>query len=153
MQKTKIQQIPRLIKDLYKTVDELEKLFPGQKFTPDGHMAGSIGEVLAAYLYNLDLLANSTEKHDAQTKSDKLVQIKATQGTRVSIRSKPDYLIVLKLNRDGSADEIYNGPGAPAWNNAGKMQKNGQRPITLSKLSKLMASIESKDKIFQTRNL
>ncbi len=116
-------------------------------------MVGSIGEVLAAYLYNLDLLDNSTEKHDAKTKTDKLVQIKATQGKRVSIRSQPDYLIVLKLSRDGSADEVYNGPGAPAWDNAGKMQKNGQRPITLSRLSKLMVSIQSKDKILQARNL
>ena len=32
MQKTNIQKIPKLIKDLYKIVDELEDLFPGQKF-------------------------------------------------------------------------------------------------------------------------
>jgi hypothetical protein len=30
-------------------VSDLEKEFEGRKFTPDGHLVGSIGEVVAAY--------------------------------------------------------------------------------------------------------
>jgi hypothetical protein len=44
-----VQEIPKLIKELYGIVDSLEALFPGRHFTPDGHLVGSIGEVLAAY--------------------------------------------------------------------------------------------------------
>ena len=153
MQKNQIKQIPPLIKKLYEIVDQLEDLFPGQKFTPDGHMVGSIGEVFTAFLYDLELLPHSTETYDAISKADKKVQIKATQGTQVGIRSKPDYFIALKLYRDGNAEEIYNGPGKLVWENAGKMQKNGQRPITLAKLKSLMATVKQEDKIPQTRNI
>lgn len=33
------------IKILYSISQELEDLFPGRHYTPDGHMIGSIGEV------------------------------------------------------------------------------------------------------------
>ena len=49
-------KIPQLIKRLYEIVAELESLYPGRKFTPDGHLVGSIGEVIAAHNYDLILL-------------------------------------------------------------------------------------------------
>lgn len=136
-----IESIPSLIQELYSIVNKLERTYKGRKFTLDGHLVGSIGEVLASYYYDLELLPASTEKHDATTKNNRLVQIKATQGNSVGLRSEPDYLIVIKILRDGSIEEIYNGPGDLAWNSAGKMQKNGQRSIYLSKLKKLMNNI------------
>ena len=135
------------IKELYKITNELENSYPGRKFTIDGHLVGSIGEVIVAEHYNLDLLPNSTKTHDARTKDGKMVQIKATQVKGIAISSEPDYLIVIRLLSDGSWEEIYNGPGRAAWDNAGKMQKNGQRPISLSKLRKLMGSVDINDKI------
>ena len=45
-----LDEVPRLIGRLYDIVDRLEELFPGRKFTPDGHLVGSIGEVIAALL-------------------------------------------------------------------------------------------------------
>ena len=135
------------IKELYKITNELENSYPGRKFTIDGHLVGSIGEVIVAEHYNLDLLPNSTKTHDARTKDGKMVQIKATQVKGIAISSEPDYLIVIRLLSDGSWEEIYNGPGRAAWDNAGKMQKNGQRPIALSKLRNLMGSVDINDKI------
>jgi len=46
-------------------VAELEKEFEGRRFTPDGHLVGSIGEVVAAYAFGLKLLPASNERHDA----------------------------------------------------------------------------------------
>ena len=135
------------IKELYKITNELENSYPGRKFTIDGHLVGSIGEVIVAEHYNLDLLPNSTKTHDARTKDGKMVQIKATQVKGIAISSEPDYLIVIRLLSDGSWEEIYNGPGKAVWESAGKMQKNGQRPISLSKLRNLMGSVDAKDKI------
>ena len=46
---TSMKNVPALVKRLYKVVEELGKL-PGAKdrrFTPDGHLVGSIGEILA----------------------------------------------------------------------------------------------------------
>lgn len=135
------------IKELYKITNELEHSYPGRKFTIDGHLVGSIGEVIVAEHYGLSLLPSSTKTHDAVSKEGKLVQIKATQVQGVSISSEPDYVIVIKLLPNGSWEEVYNGPGKPVWDNAGKMQKNGQRPISLNKLKHLMNSVEKKDMI------
>ena len=48
-----IEKIPALVQRLYGLVEELEELFPSRRFTPDGHLVGSIGEVLAAFHYDL----------------------------------------------------------------------------------------------------
>ena len=135
------------IKQLYKITNELEQTYPGRKFTVDGHLVGSNGEVIVAEHYGLSLLPNSTKTHDAVSKEGKQVQIKATQVKGIAISSEPDYLIVIRILSDGSWEEIYNGPGKAAWDNAGKMQKNGQRPISLSKLRNLMGSVDVNDKI------
>ena len=135
------------IKELYKITNELGSSYPGRKFTIDGHLVGSIGEVIVAEHYGLELLRNSTETHDAVSTEGKYIQIKATQINRIAISSEPDYLIVIKLFSDGSWEEIYNGPGELIWDNAGKLQKNGQRPISLAKLKSLMSSVSAKDRI------
>ena len=67
MTKDRISRIPKLIKEIYRIIDQLELMFPGRKFTPDGHLVGSIGEVLAASAYDLELLPASTSVHDARS--------------------------------------------------------------------------------------
>jgi len=133
-----IAQVPELVRQLCGLVDQLEELFPGRKFTLDGHLVGSIGEVLAANRYGLELLPASAPTHDARASDGRLVQIKITQAKSVALRSAPEHLIVLHLARDGSTTEVYDGPGEPAWNGAGKMQSNGQRQISLRRLQTLM---------------
>ena len=129
------------IKALYAISREVEQLFPGRHYTPDGHMVGSIGEALAASWYGLELFEAGAETHDAKAPDGRLVQIKATQIDRVALSSEPEWLLVLKIHPDGTFTEEYNGPGALAWCHCGKMQKNGQRPITLVALRKLQAEI------------
>ena len=130
-------RIPEKIKELFAVTRELEALYPGRKFTVDGHLIGSIGEVLVADKFNLTLLPNSTETHDATDGEGRLYQIKATQKDRIALSSEPEYLIFIKIFSDGKWDIIYNGTGKLVWENAGKMQKNGQRPITLSKIKRI----------------
>ncbi len=143
---TNRKKIPALVKQLYAIVAKLEALFPGRKFTPDGHLVGSIGEVIAAHEYGLTLLNASATTHDAR-QGKRLIQIKATQIKYIGLGSEPQYLLVLKLLKDGTVEEIYNGPGAPVWRNAGPMQKNGHRLIRLSKLRTLMKSVKETQKI------
>lgn len=137
----KIKRVPQLIEQLYSVVNGLEQLFPGRRFTPDGHLVGSIGEVLAAYYYNLELLPASSQNHDAKTKDGRMVQIKCTQGDSIGLRGKPDFLIVLKLLPNGKVEEKYNGPGELAWDNAGRVQRNGQRQISLYRLRLVMEKV------------
>jgi len=142
-------EIPQLLRDLYRIVERLETLFPGRRFTLDGHLVGSIGEVLAAHYYGLELLPPSAETHDAQAADGRLVQIKATQRTSVGLGSSPDHLLVLQILPGGAWREIYNGPGGLAWENAGKMQKNGHRPISASRLTRLMENVPAQDRLEQ----
>jgi hypothetical protein len=148
-----VQEAAALIRQIYGIVDRLETLFPGRRFTPDGHMVGSIGEVLAAARYGLDLLPASSPLHDGLAVDGKLVQIKATQSNRVAFRGteSPAHLLVLSLNRDGTVTEEYNGPGLEPWASAGALQQNGQRSLPLAKLRNLMANIDPTQRIAESR--
>ena len=143
-------EIPALVQELYTIVDRLESLFPGRKFTPDGHLVGSIGEVVAAHRYSLELLPASAKTHDARASDGRLVQIKATQAKSVALRSDPEHLIVLRINKSGQTEEVYNGPGHAVWNQCGKMQKNGQRSISLFRLYKIAATVRPADRLAQS---
>ena len=85
---------------MFRELSELEEKYPGRRFTPDGHLVGSIGEVYAAEKYGLALLETGSEKHDARSADGRLIQIKITQTDRVSIYSEPDYLIVMKMKNE-----------------------------------------------------
>lgn len=145
-----IENIPALVQRLYEIVEELEAHFPGRKFTPDGHLVGSIGEVIAASKYGIELLPASAEGHDASAPDGRLVQIKATQGTRVALRSEPEHLVVLFIEKTGQTREVYNGPGRTVWEQCGKMQKNGQRPISVAKLTQLQRGIPRSEKLLSS---
>ena len=141
MNSNPISAVPNLVRQLYGVVAEFERLFPGRRFTPDGHLVGSIGEVIAAHRYGLTLLPGSSPVHDAQDRNGLLVQVKATQGKSVALRAEPHHLLVLFLAQDGMVTEVFNGPGNIAWEACGPMQRNGQRPVGLAKLRGLMASV------------
>ena len=142
-------EVGDLLGKLYHIVDRLEELFPGRKFTPDGHLVGSIGEALAAHMFKLRLLPGSSAGHDAVTTDDrrKKVQIKLTQGKSVALRSQPDHLLVLRITRERSVEVIYNGKGCFPWSRAGKMQKNGQRKISLKRLQAINDCISDEDRL------
>jgi len=146
MDEVKFETLKEKIRQLYKLTSELKAIFPDRSFTPDGHLVGSIGEVLVSSYYGLRLLPASTETHDAESKNGKMVQIKATQGKSVSLYSEPNYIIVIKLHEDGEFSEKYNGPGKIVWDASGKIQKNGQRSILLSKLERLMLTVAPEEK-------
>ena len=53
--KEKIEMIRDKVQKMIGIVAELEAEFPGRHFTLDGHLIGSIGEVMAAYYYGIEL--------------------------------------------------------------------------------------------------
>lgn len=138
---SRVHAVPALIRELYSIVDRLQSLFPERKFTPDGHLVGSIGVVLAAHHYGVRPLPESTPVHDSEAVDGRMVQIKLTQAGSVGLRAEPQHLLVLLLSREGTVSEVFNGPGSIAWSSAGKMQSNGQRSISVSRLRNLMNSV------------
>jgi len=136
------ERLLELIADQYRIVGELEDMFPGRSLTPDGHLVGSLGECLAAYYYGLDLLTASSPGIDAAAR-DRYVEIKATQGRRVALRSGPEHLLVLQLDRRGGFSEVYNGPGENVWSALKDQPRpsNGQYQVSLPRLMKLMEDV------------
>lgn len=102
------------VAELYRVGDQLEVMFPGRHFTPDGRLLGSLGECLAAYHYRLDLLPASSAGVDAVAGRRK-VEIEATQGKRVGLGSGHEHLLVLRLDRSRGFSEIYNGQRGLVW--------------------------------------
>ncbi|MES2392954.1 MAG: hypothetical protein V4555_15010 [Acidobacteriota bacterium] len=130
-------KLRELIRRLYDVVSALEEEFEGRRFTPDGHLVGSIGEVVAAFAFNLTLLPASNAIHDARASDGTLVQIKLTGGNgSVSLYSEPQHLVVLQL-RGKKFTTVYNGGGSIVWLKCRSRAKNGQRSIALSVLRSL----------------
>lgn len=138
-----------LVKQLYATVNELEAMFPGRHFTPDGHMVGSLGECLVADAYNLKLETASNRGFDAVTEAGLEVEIKATQSTSVAFRSQPQHTIIIKILPDGTFEEIYNGPGSLVWQQfeGKRLPSNGQFQVSLNKLRQLNQTVAQADRV------
>ncbi len=141
-------KIQDLIVQLYAVKQQLEYECSdfNRSFALDGHLLGSIGEVIVAEAYGLGLYKSATPVYDAYTlKSPRHeVQIKTTQGNRIALnwdgsqKCIPEYIIAIKIFPNGSWEEIYNGPGEVVCGYVGKQQKNGQRSISVQKLRCLM---------------
>jgi uncharacterized protein DUF6998 len=129
-------RLPEPVTRIYEAITALEALYPNRNFTPDGHLVGSLGEVIAAEALGLTLYPMSRPGHDAyDAKGD--VQIKMTAGKSIAMYASCERLVVLKVISPREAEIVYDGPGQPAWENAGKMGKNGQRLISLFRLRKI----------------
>lgn len=143
------EKLQGLVQQLYATVCELELMFPGRHFTPDGHLVGSLGECLVADAYSLKLLTASNKGHDAITKDGQKVEIKATQSHSVAFRSEPEHAIIIKILPDGTFEEIYNGSGARIWQQfANKtVPSNGQFQISVTKLKQLNQMVTDDERV------
>lgn len=144
--KEKMEKIQKRVQELISIVRELEADFPGRHFTLDGHLVGSIGEVMAAYYYGIELYKASVIAHDGEINGRK-VQVKITQQDNVVINNEPEHLIVLYLKKDGQVFEVYNGPGKPAWDIASKRDSHNNRHMMINKLMQLDQTILSEDRV------
>jgi len=136
---TKRVRLPEPVTRIYKAISELEALYPNRKFTPDGHLVGSIGEVIAAEALGLRLYPMSRPGHDAYDAHGD-VQIKMTARTSVAMYAPCDRLVVLQVVSPEEAEIVYDGRGEPVWERAGRIGKNGQRVVSLSRLRAIAAT-------------
>lgn len=136
---TKRIPLPEPVARIYQATAALETLYPTRKFTPDDHLIGSIGEVIAAEALGLTLYAMSRPGHDAYDANGD-VQIKMTAGTWVATYATCDRLVEPRVVSPEEAEIVYDGPGQPVREKAGKMGKNGQRVVSLSRLRAIAAT-------------
>ena len=148
----KMNMIKQQVQRLVEIVAQLEAEFPGRHFTLDGHLVGSIGEVMAAYYYGIELYAASTEIHDGEVDGKK-VQIKISQQDNIVINHEQDYLIVLYLNRNGNIYEVYNGPGKLPWESASKRDSHNNKHMRVNKLMELDKDVDECRRITQINHI
>lgn len=148
----KMNMIKQQVQRLVEIVAQLEAEFPGRHFTLDGHLVGSIGEVMAAYYYGIELYAASTEIHDGEVDGKK-VQIKISQQDNIVINHEPNYLIVLYLNRNGNIYEVYNGPGKLPWESASKRDRHNNKHMRVNKLMELDKAVDECKRITQINHI
>lgn len=142
----KMDAVKMQVQKLVEIVAELEAEFPGRHFTLDGHLVGSIGEVMAAYYYGIELYRASAEIHDGEIEGRK-VQIKISQQDDIVINHEPDYLIVLYMKKNGSIYEVYNGPGKLPWDSASKKDSHNNRHMRVNKLMELDKAVAEAEQI------
>ena len=105
--------IKEAIKQLCKITSDLQTSHKSKKFTLDGRLVGDLGEVLAEKNYEIVLFEKIEKRYDALTSDNRKVQIKATFKDKITFPSEhiPELFLALKINKDGSFEEVYNGPG------------------------------------------
>lgn len=148
----KMDLVHNKIQQLFDIVSELEEGFPGRYFTLDGHLLGSIGEVLSVYYYGIQLFKASEETHDGIVDGKK-VQIKITQQDNIMISSEPEYLIVLYLTKDGKTYEVYNGPAKEPWENIRNKDSHNNKHLRVNKLMELDAAVNPADRIIAKNHI
>ncbi len=134
-----------LISTLYKVTAELTALFPGRTFEPTGELADLLAESMAECHYGV---RPKVENGQAPA-DDEAVTVKAAQSGKIRLQGWPPRLLVLRLYRNGTFDEIYNGPGdlvrraiAPG---ARRLRTGHSVPLTL--LRELMRDVPQAERL------
>jgi len=141
--------IQSYVRELLGIVVEMQKDYPKKKFTLDGRLVGDIGEILAEQIYDLELFEGLQKDYDA-TSHGRRVQIKTTMKESLGYGNNvPDYYLGLRIDQNGRAEEIYNGPGVIIWEHIKhrKPPKNHLFNISIRQLKALNKDIPSYERI------
>lgn len=144
--------IPEAVKQMLAIVERLCEAYPKKRFTLDGRLVGDIGEVLVEDAYDLTLFEDMKKHHDAECSDGRLVQIKATMKKNLTFPADhvPNYYLGVVVGADGAFVEVFNGPGAIAWEavkGRSKAPKTNLHSISVTALKKLQSKVDEQDRI------
>ncbi|MEW6023623.1 MAG: hypothetical protein AB1807_15955 [Pseudomonadota bacterium] len=140
---------------VFQGIERLNAAFPHRRFTVDGRLVGDIGEVIAELDYDLRLDEVSQAIHDGTTSDGRRVQVKATFGNSLTFKTTPDYLLGIKLYRDGSYEEIYNGPGLLVYDTFAHRRGIGTTLLSFpnARLRELSSMVSEGNRVAKRSNL
>jgi hypothetical protein len=143
--------VPEAVKQMLAIVERLCAAYPKKKFTLDGRLVGDIGEVLVEDMYDLQLFEDVKKHHDAECPDGRLVQIKATMKKNLTFPADhiPNYYLGIQIDKDGTFVEVFNGPGAIAWESVkGRSKPNTNlHSVSVDALKKLQTRVRPVDRI------
>lgn len=127
--------------ELLSSVKKLETHYSkhNKKFTLDGRLLGDIGEILCGEMYDISLYTSIKRNYDAAYKS-KGVQIKATMKGNIGFPTTniPDYFLAIRINKDGSFDELYNGSGKFLYDKMNLKERKTKERLCVLSLNQLI---------------
>ena len=146
--------IRKSLKSIFSGIDKLRQEYPIKKFTIDGRLVGDIGEIIVQRDYDVNLYEKLVAGYDGVTSDGRLVQIKATFKESLTFSSIPDYYLGIKINKDGSYTEIYNGSSENIAERFGHRKGFGKNLLSfpISILKELSDKIPSSEKIPLRKN-
>ncbi|MCB4791339.1 MAG: hypothetical protein LHV68_05570 [Elusimicrobia bacterium] len=147
---TKQKSLAKSLALIFKGIKGLRDTFNNERqFTIDGRLVGDIGEVIVAIEYKVVLDKTSQPCYDATSLDGRRVQIKATFQNQLTFKIVPDYYIGLKLNENGTYEEVYNGPGKYIRERYSKRKGIGVNLLRfpVSELKKLQTNVNKDEKI------
>ncbi len=143
--------IPDAVREMLGIVQRLRAAFPKKRFTLDGRLVGDIGEILAEKAYDITLFEDLEKHHDGRTSDGWLVQVKATMQKSLTFPADhiPDYYLGIQVHSDGSFSEVFNGPGAQAWQAIKNRRppKTNLHTVAVGALARLKSNVAVKDRI------
>lgn len=143
--------IPEAVKLMLSIVERLCVAYPKKKFTLDGRLVGDIGEVLVEDAYDIVLYEDVKKHHDAECSDGRLVQIKATMKRNLTFPADhvPNYYLGIQVKPDGTFIEVFNGPGAVAWEAVKDRSspKTNLHSVSIVALKKLQEKVRPEDRI------
>jgi hypothetical protein len=106
-----------------------------------GNLLGDYGELIARERYGLLEAPPGSDGYDARTKDKRTVQVKTNYASStIGFRGKADLMLVIKVDSDGSWDQVYYGDFAKVQAAASFSKRDNKCMITITKLRKLAST-------------
>ncbi len=143
------QEIAKALESIFSGICHLKNTYPGRQFTIDGRLVGDIGEAMAAMVYEIELDEVSQPTHDGTASNRGRVQIKATFQDALTFKTVPEYYLGIKINHNGTLEEIYNGPGQRIFDHYSYRSGIGEKLLRFpnAQLKKLSAQVPDEMRI------
>lgn len=136
--KERVEAVKHMLSSIFASQKALRSLAPEYNWSGLGNLLGDFGEFVAIEHYGLQKAPSGSSGFDAITEENKKVQIKTNHAAnQIGYRGKADLLLVIKVEIDGSWQEIYFGDFQIVKKNSRYSARDNKHMIAISKLKEL----------------
>ncbi|MXO50148.1 hypothetical protein GRI42_02375 [Erythrobacter gaetbuli] len=120
---------------LFSAQNALRELASDFRWAGLGNLLGDYGEFVAIEAYGLEKAPAGANGYDATMPDGRTVQIKANHAaSQIGFRGEADLLLVLKVDTDGSWEEIYFGSFAAVKTVSRYSARDNKHMVAITKL-------------------
>jgi hypothetical protein len=135
--------IRHILATVFSAQNALRELAPEYRWTGLGNLLGDYGEFVAIDHYGLTKAGAGASGFDATTPDGRTVQIKANHASQtIGIRGEADLLLVVRVEADGSWEELFYGDFQAALSLASWSSRDSKHSISVKALRSLGQRIQ-----------